>query len=509
MANDDLALKLDRALQFGALQMETLAEDVLSGNNQFVDYSNTAGVWNIKNSSTWCSGFIPGLFWYLYDQTGEAIWMERAALWTNGVRSRASDADNDTGFQIFDSFGLGYLSTGETNRDYLAVLRTGAATLYNQRYQPVIGCYRSWPGGSSNTTDLPFEVNIDQMMNLELPLFIGYRDSNQSYIDAAISHADKTWDNNVRENGSTYHVVSYNLDGTVASKRTHQGWTTDSTWSRGQAWAVYGYTMVYRYTQLDRMLQRAEACFDYFDGATKAQSTDAIPYSDFDAPLDSNNPRDSSAAAIVASAALELYDLTDNEKYLDAACDILSSLSGPDYLSKNTGYQSILRKASEKWSRPEVAAIFADYFFVEAGLRYLELFPIDSSAGKLINISTRGRVGSGDNALIGGFVIRDGTQQVLIQAIGPELSNSGVTTPLADPMVTLYDADMVAIASNDDWESDQKQLIEDLWKGMAPMATGSKSAAIVQTLSPGAYTAIVSGKNDTEGVALVEVYEVD
>lgn len=139
---EDLSLKIEKSLDFGASQLDNLAEQVLASSSQFVDYSDTAGKWNIKTNSTWCSGFIPGLFWNLYDHTGETIWMNRARLWTNGVRSRATDPDNDTGFQIFDSFGIGYYLTGESNEDYLSVMRLGAETLYNQRYNASIGCYR-------------------------------------------------------------------------------------------------------------------------------------------------------------------------------------------------------------------------------------------------------------------------------------------------------------------------------------------------------------------------------
>ena len=483
-ANDELAIKLNDALEFAEQPLTGLAEEVLDNTNQFVDYSNTAGQWNVKNSSTWCSGFVPGLFWYMYDHTGELVWSQRARLWTNGVRSRSTAADNDTGFQIFDSFGLGYLILGESNEDYLNVMRTATNTFSTQRYNPIIGCYRAWTNRSSNpvtnpsitasTTnpnDMVFEVNIDMLMNLELPLFIGYRDSNQNYIDESISHADISWRDLVREDGSTYHVVGYKPDGSVDYKRTHQGWITDSTWSRGQAWAVYGYTMVYRYTQLLRMLDRAEACFDYFVTATDIQSSDAIPYSDFDAALNSQNPRDSSAAAIVASAALELYDMTEDEKYLIRASAILNSLASTEYLSRGTNYESILRKASSKWGDPETAAIFADYFFVEAGLRYLEMFPLDPTTGKPVNISTRGHVGTGDQILIAGFVISKGAQQVIVQALGPELSTEGIDNFLSDPALTIFDANEEALATNDNWEDDDKQviIISDLWNGSPPM----------------------------------------
>jgi hypothetical protein len=372
--SDELDTSIDNGLQFAQAQANYLAS-FLRTKARFTDYSSTSGTWQIKSRSTWCSGFTPGLFWYLHNLTGEQKWLDRARSWTEGVRARATETDNDTGFQIYCSFGLGYILTGETDADYLDVMKTAADTFATQRFNPTIGCYRAWPQNTANPNDLEFEVNIDMMMNMELPLFVGMNGGNPDYVGYAVSHADRSWEDLVRVDGSTFHVVGYKADGSVDYKRTHQGWQTDSTWSRGQAWAVYGYAMVYRYTGLERMLQRSNQLFDYFMAATAAQTDDFIPYSDFDAPLDSDNSRDTSAAAIVASAALDLYNMTDDEKYLNAARNILLSLGSSTYLAQGTDYQPILLKASSKWGDPEVGAIFADFYYVEAMMRYLALFP--------------------------------------------------------------------------------------------------------------------------------------
>lgn len=132
-------------------------------------------------------------------------------------------------------------------------------------------------------------------------------------------------------------------------------------------------------------------------------------------------------------------------------------------------------------------------------------------AGKFVNISTRGRVGLNDRVLIGGFVIGEDNQRVLVQAIGPELGLSGVTGFMEDPILEIFNSSDESIALNDDWEDDPTQapLINDLWGGVPPMAVGSKSSAVLIDLAPGSYTAIVSGSGDTEGVALVEVYQID
>ncbi|MDA7746543.1 glycoside hydrolase family 88 protein [Psychromonas sp.] len=336
----------------------------------FTDYTDTDGEWEIKGVKTWCSGFVPGIFWYLSAITDDREWKKKALYWTEGVRSRAIATDNDTGFQIFDSFGLGYIIGNENTADYKSVLITGAKTLVDERYNKKIGAFRSWKQNLSNATIMPFEVNIDQLMNMELILWVGQNDDKPEYTEMAISHADKTWSNNIRENGSTFHVVGYNAEGEVVNKRTHQGWKDDSTWSRGQAWAVYAYAMYYRYTGLDRMLERSQKSYQYYRESTKKQTNDWVPFSDFDAPLDEDNPRDTSATAIVASALIELYKLTKNEQYLTDAEAMLSSLATPVYLANDPNYESILLKGSEKWGEPEVGSIFGDYFFVEALYRW-------------------------------------------------------------------------------------------------------------------------------------------
>jgi hypothetical protein len=131
--------------------------------------------------------------------------------------------------------------------------------------------------------------------------------------------------------------------------------------------------MVYRFTGLPRMLERAQIAYDFFLTETKKDRDDYIPYSDFDAPNNSSNPRDTSAAAVVASAAIELFEITGEIKYYNDAESILLSLTGPDYLSQGTNYQSLVRASSEKWGQGEVGAVFADFYLLEALWRWKEL----------------------------------------------------------------------------------------------------------------------------------------
>ncbi len=155
--------------------------------------------------------------------------------------------------------------------------------------------------------------------------------------------------------------------------------------------------------------------------------------------------------------------------------------------------------------------MYVDDFYVTSGLNLnspgAPSAPVPS--GKFINISTRAMVGIGDNVMIGGFIIGEDLQQVLVEAIGPELADRGVAGALADPVLTVTAADGTVLMVNDNWEDSQGQLVTDLWGGSPNVAAGSASSAAVLTLEPGNYTAKVEGKDETTGVALVEVYQID
>src|SRR5213080_2764855 len=132
------------------------------------------------------------------------------------------------------------------------------------------------------------------------------------------------------------------------------------------------------------------------------------------------------------------------------------------------------------------------------------------------NISTRSFVQTGDNVMIGGFVVQGTTsfKRVIIRAIGPELAQHGVPNPMADPTLELHNANGALIASNDNWQttiiggiitSDQRQQIQN--SGLAP--GDPLESAIIADLPPGNYTAIVRGVNNTTGIALVEAYDLN
>ncbi len=149
------------------------------------------------------------------------------------------------------------------------------------------------------------------------------------------------------------------------------------------------------------------------------------------------------------------------------------------------------------------------------GVAIVEVYVIDSpgSDGRLVNLSTRALVERGEEVMIGGFIIEDGLRQVLIQAVGPELANHGISNTLVDPYLTVTNTtdpdNPIEILFNDDWEDSHQQLVSDFWGGSPRLTAGSQSSAVVLTLGPGKYTAKVSGDHRPPGVALVEIYGID
>jgi Matrixin len=143
------------------------------------------------------------------------------------------------------------------------------------------------------------------------------------------------------------------------------------------------------------------------------------------------------------------------------------------------------------------------------GIGLVEAYEFDGNLTRFINISTRGRVGAGDEPMIGGFIVQGGAaKRVIVRAIGPSLGGgpSPVAGVLADPFLELHDGNGNSLAVNDDW-SNSSQAAEIVGTGLPP--ANNKESAIVRTLGPGNYTAVVRGVNETAGVGLVEVYDLD
>jgi len=367
-ATDELLARIPATFQFAAAQTEFMLGQLK--NDPKLPRTFEGGQLKTIPPEDWTSGFFPGSLWYLYEYTGDAKWKNAAADYTKRLESIQNFRGNhDVGFMLYCSYGNALrLAPDPASR---AVLVQGAHSLFT-RYSPPVGLIRSWDFGAWK-----YPVIIDNMMNLEILTWAARETGEPSFREIAVSHADRTMANHFRPDASSYHVVDYDpASGAVRGKQTHQGYSDSSAWARGQAWGLYGYTMMFRETGNTNYLEQAKRIAKFIIHHPRLPA-DKIPYWDFDAPDIPNAPRDASAAAIIASALIELSGQVDAEfgkQCLNLARQQLLSLSSPAYLAKvgeNGGF--ILKHSTghkPKNSEVDVPLNYADYYFLEALLRY-------------------------------------------------------------------------------------------------------------------------------------------
>jgi hypothetical protein len=317
-------------------------------------------------SKDWTSGFFPGNLWMVYELTGDEKWKKQALDFTLPLENEKwNGGTHDMGFKMFCSFGKAWQFTGDSA--YRDILIQSAKTLAT-RFNPTVGCIRSW---DHNADKWDFPVIIDNMMNLELLMWAAKETGNDTLKNIAVTHAQTTLKNHFREDYSSYHVIDYNPEtGAVENRNTHQGYSDESAWARGQAWGLYGYTMMYRETGMEEFLVQAEKIAGYIL-SQPGISEGKIPYWDFSAPNIPIEPYDASAGAIISAALFELSGFSDNsDKYLTVADKLLETLSTTEFLSpvgENKGfllYHSTGHLPNN--SEIDVPIVYADYYFLES-----------------------------------------------------------------------------------------------------------------------------------------------
>jgi unsaturated chondroitin disaccharide hydrolase len=317
----------------------------------------------------WVSGFFPGALWLLYDYTRDDRWRTAAEQYTARLESiKDFTGHHDVGFMLYCSYGNGLRLTSRP--DYRDVLLQGAKSL-STRFNPAVGAIRSW-----DHTPWHYPVIIDTMMNLELLMWAAREGPEPRFRQIAVSHADKTLANHLRPDGSSFHLVDYDpATGQVLKRQTVQGAADRSAWARGQAWGLYGFVMMFRETRQPAYLEQAARIARFLLNHPRLPD-DKIPYWDFDAPGIPDEPRDASAAAVMASALLELSRYAEPEfarACLAVAERQLRSLSSPQYRAAagKDGNFLLLHGVGRKPMNAEVdqPLVYADYYFLEALLR--------------------------------------------------------------------------------------------------------------------------------------------
>lgn len=350
--------------------------------------ANENGTLRVTDMYDWTPGFFAGSLWYLYELTDDSTWRNNAEKWTHSLEPLKTYTDNhDLGFMMYCGYGNAErLASKPEYKDILMESARSLSTRYNEKIQSI----KSWNGGKAwgDTTKWTFPVIIDNMMNLELLFNASKISGNKQFYDIAVKHANTIIKNHFRDDFSSFHVVDYDtLTGDVRFRGTAQGFSDNSTWARGQAWAIYGFTMVYRETKDSSYLNTAKHLADYF---IKNLPADFVPLWDFNVGQTGFTPlgksyavefqeklKDASAAAIVCSALFELGEATQNSSYTETAIKMLYSLASPNYratLGTNANFLIMHCVGSiPHKSEIDVPLCYADYYFLEALVRYKKL----------------------------------------------------------------------------------------------------------------------------------------
>ncbi|KAB1068060.1 glucuronyl hydrolase [Tamlana haliotis] len=337
---------------------------------------NADGSYRMAYKEDWTSGFFPGSLWFLFEQTKKEKWKVEAEKFTAALDSaQFVKWNHDVGFMIQNSFGHGYRLTGK--EAYKEAVIEAAKSL-STRYRPVAKVIQSWdtdaPWIQGKGLDMP--VIIDNMMNLNLLYQATKHTSDSLYSGIANAHASTTIVHQYREDYSCYHIVDYDhITGKVRNKVNFQGFSDESSWARGQAWGLYGYTEAYKHSGKVEFLNQARQIAHFIMTNDKTPN-DYIPYWDYDATSSEKIPRDASAAAVVASALLELqkFDKENKSQYLEYSEVVLRNLSSKAYLAKQGENGNFLLMHSvgnfHENNETDAPLNYADYYFLEALLKW-------------------------------------------------------------------------------------------------------------------------------------------
>jgi unsaturated chondroitin disaccharide hydrolase len=314
----------------------------------------------------WCDGFLPGMLWIVYGREDQSSsdrgwWRQQAIRYSKPLEPRKHDRDvHDLGFIFMSTYYRWFRMTQDPSLK--AVVMEAGNTLA-LRYMPKGEYLRSFVS--------PESLFIDIMMNVGIIFYAAIERGDRKLMDIAMRHTLTSRRVLVRGDGSTAHEALFDTGtGEFLKQSTHQGYRGDSCWSRGLAWALYGFSSCYGYTRDPRFLQTAEACADFYIEHTPA---DGVPPWDYDAPFESREQVDTSAAAIAAAGLFRLGGLSSDPikglLYDSAARHILGTLCSKHLGESDPEWEGILKGGVyhiHKKLGVNESVMWGEYFFMEA-----------------------------------------------------------------------------------------------------------------------------------------------
>lgn len=274
----------------------------------------------------WTAGFWPGEIWLAFEHSGDKTFQYAAQIqvqsFLHRIENRIETDHHDMGFLYSPSCIAAWKLVGDEDGRRAALL---AADQLLERFQPIGQFIQAW-GRKGNPDE--YRYIIDCLLNLPLLYWATEQTGDQKYRDIALIHARTTLKNSVRPDDSTYHTFYMDpVSGAPVRGVTKQGYADDSFWARGQAWGVAGMAFSYRYERIDEYRDTFDRLLAFYLNKLPA---DLVPYWDMVFTDGDNEPRDTSAASIVACGLLEMADLVGGEaadRYRDLARRMIKSLA--------------------------------------------------------------------------------------------------------------------------------------------------------------------------------------
>lgn len=340
--------------------------------NKFPSACTTNGVYRTKDNDDWTNGFWTGMVLLAYEYTGDEKYLKVVDANLASFKKRLEDHfvldHHDIGFLYSLSAVAAYKITGNKEAREMAIW---AADKLIARFQEKGEFIQAW-GKYGDPKE--YRLIIDSLFNLPLLYWASEETGDEKYKVVADKHFNTVCKTVIREDASTYHTYYFDLEtGEPTKGVTHQGYSDDSSWARGQAWGIYGLPLNYNYNKYKESPYLYECLLNYY---LNRLPEDLICYWDLIFTDKDKQPRDSSSAAIVACGVFEMDKFIGNhenkEIYLKAAHGMLRSLIN-DYTTKDMPQSNgILAHGVYSWHNSkgiDECNLWGDYFFMEALMR--------------------------------------------------------------------------------------------------------------------------------------------
>lgn len=313
-----------------------------------------------KRIGWWTNSFWAGIMWQMFDETGDSVYKEYAVSIERKLQKSMYSLNTPA-----HDIGFWYLLTGVENYNHTGDIESHsdsllAANILMSRFNINMNAIRAWDGEGKEGI-----VIIDSMMNIPLLYWASKEVGDNRYETVANIHADTIRKNFVRSDGSVCHILRFDTKtGELVEECDGQGYAPGSSWTRGQGWAIYGFAQSYEWTKNIEYIETAKKVADYF--ISEAEKDDYKIKSDFRQPED-YVLFDSSAAGVAACGMIEIYKHTNENKYLDAAKELVIACDEHFCPWDDENDEALLNFASERTNDPKHRAlIYGDYYFFRA-----------------------------------------------------------------------------------------------------------------------------------------------